>query len=253
MNFRNLLLPLAAAATMSLTACETGSGSAVSWQIATDANSIGIMATLNQSYAINGEATMFFKNYGSVRIGQNNIGQSTITFAMAQNAFGDIGLGRYSTLPTGGAFPSLITGPMLGASILNDSSMSANIYFSNQRDADGTVRRLIGLSVGFRGISTSFGTLSLTENYFNAQGLKFASFTIYGGSNTAPGGLFLAADVNHFSTAASLKASTEAMGGHTELEVRGRGAAKYKTQADRQQLGLRMLADLERAGAIRRR
>lgn len=252
MNLRTLFLPLAAVATLGLTACETGSDSAVSWAISSDTNNFGIMATLNQSYAINGEATMYFKNYGSVRIGQNNVGQSTITFALAQNAFGDLGLMRTCALPTGVAFPSIVSGCMLTSSIQNNSSLSANIYFSQQTDSDGTVRRLAGLAMGFKGISTSFGGLTLSQNYFNAQGLKYASLTIYGPVGTAPGGLFVVADINHFSTSIQ-SVPVDMLGGRTEIEVRGRNAYKYRTPEARQALAQQMLNNLEQAGVLRRR
>lgn len=250
MNLRKIILPLALLALGTLASCGQSAPVVQKWTIANSGTALDVAALLDPSYEINGEGVIAFKNYGSINISQANNGQSSIEVSLNTNAFIDVGLQPVTTLPTGAAFPSIVQGAMNAIDLQNDlKKWDVQLYLSHQTDSDGTNRALVGVSIASRGVSTSFSGLTLTQNYFNSNNLKFAAVSFYGpkldtnGNTLVPGGVFLVADVNQL-------ISSPHVG--SELEVTGSNAAQYQSPEAKQRLAYEFLKSAEEAGLIRR-
>ncbi len=251
-------------AVLALAGCGQTSQVVQNWAITNNGTTISLAATLDPSYEINGEAIIPFKNYGTVNITQASNGQSTIGATLNVNSFLDNSLGVATTLPNNEPFPSIVTGSMLWADVLNNKSKwDIRLYFDRQAQANGTYHELVGVDIGNYGISTNFGSVTLTQDYFNSSNYKFASITFYGpvlNSTTnavvVPGGIFLVADVNATTAvvgpnATAIMASLGAKAARTEIEVGGADAYKYPTAQSRQELFSKILASLKNGGVIR--
>lgn len=249
-----------AALTMLATACGQSESYIQNWSVKNQGQQIQVNATFNQSYTVDGEARIQYKNYGSIYIGQDDNRLFTVSVDVNPAVFGDTSLAPVTTLPTGIAFPSIVVGPLGQVQLVTDGKWRVSGYFGYNTSTDGVTKALVGVGMELSAIGSSFPTLSLTQNYFTADNRKYASLTIYGpkfaADNTTvlvPGGLFLVADANVLMSLKKKGQGNIQFKFSKNFEVSGPDAGKYPTKADRQMVALKFLNALEQSGTIKRR
>lgn len=249
--FRNTLVAMAAVSSLALSGCGGGGTEETkfveNWKLSSVDNKLAVTAVFNQSYSIDGEAMIQFKDYGSIYIGQTDDRRFQVSLLLEAIAMNDITLQPVTSLPTGFMFPSIVDMPMYMAEVLKNDQMRALLYFGYRENPR---KILVALAIEFRAIGNNFPVLSLTQNYFNNNNVRFASFTLYGpklsGDNKVlvPGGLFLAADVSQ-----AIDMNSTVFTGK-KLSITGPAAPNYQDPGTRRELLKTLVNELTQKGVL---
>lgn len=223
-----------------------------SWKIGTVGHQLQVNAVFNQQYTIDGEAMVQFKDYGSIYIGQDDNRHFSVSLLLDTAVLGDIDLQPVSTLPTGFMFPNIVDMTLYAATITENANMRVIAYFGT-RDANGNLpkKTLAGLAIELRAIGNNFPMLSITQNFFDANNQRYASFSLYGPKLSSdnqvlvPGGLFLAADITK-----TIGMSQPMLVGE-KLSVEGPHASYFKSPRARAKMLKAMFNELKAQGIVR--
>lgn len=257
MKKRNSLTSTAGAlaAAFLLSACGETEQFINNWKVKADSSRVSVSAEFQSQFEINGEISVPFKNYGRVSFGQSENGNFAVNIDLENLGWSDAALRPVSTLPTGARFPSFVDMQIYAVDLADNSDMKLTLYVGNRSASGNVVRKtLLGAGIEIRAIGSTFGNVTITQNYFREVGgakKQFSAFTIYGpktnsaGAVEIPGGIFLVADAAQFVT------SGQSVMVGQKLEVRGPEAQSYTTEEQRRGLFQRMFRELKRSGVIR--
>lgn len=244
---------------MTLAACGESEKYIDHFSVSSTVDSFNVAAVFSQNYEIEGEASVAFKNYGSIFIGPNADQFFTIELSLNYAVFFDGELIPVTTLPTGMRFPSIVTTTLYSVVLKDDPGQWKIIgYFARQNNPAQVAKTLVGIAIQIGEIGTTFPTATLTQNYFNDAHKQVASFTVYGpklDSNNkvlVPGGIFFISDLKAFG-ADNLSSSNINVVAGSQLEIAGPAAKNLKSNHDRRALVADFVRELEAAGIIRKR
>lgn len=254
---------------LAIVACNRSNQSYIKdWSVQHQGSQLKVTASFDETYQIDGEAQVPYKNYGSIFIGQNDSRQFTIGLDFNDNVFGDVDLKQVSALPTGVGFPSIVTGPLGVVDLLKDpGKWSISAYFGALSSSPSAMKSLVGAGISLSGVDSSFPDITLTQNYFTKDNRRFGSLTIYGPKLDenkkvlVPGGIFVVADLEVFKQSSSGQLTQQAFGPAPHIrfkigkkfEVSGREAKKYRSQRAQNAAAYQFLRALEKSGVAHRR
>ncbi len=187
---------------LTMTACKSSSnGSDYVSHIIMDKNTLNFDFNIvfNPKVNIDLNGVYPVKNYGTVTISHNAGGQTVLDYHAGWELFKESDLIPVSTLPNGGSFPPMVTGPLYALEIANTPGQFKILIYVDNAPA-GSPQRLVGVGIEIDSLKTNLPQISFSQSFFTSKNERFASFTLYGphteNGKNLPGGLFLIADTN---------------------------------------------------------
>jgi len=208
-----------------------------------DSQTFEYTTTFSQNVEVDMEAAIPVGKYGTISFYKDDSGQFTIDLKATFDIFSDINLTPVTTLPTGMAFPAIVTGPLYQLKVADVTGQYAVYLYLDNPNGTGT-KKLVGLAVQFENIKNNLPTVTVTQSFFTQANQKFASFTVFGPSTsngtTTPGGIFLVGDINQIIDSGNF--NTNSVG------IAGPDAHKYQSAQGKQLLMMKVQKALEANG-----
>ncbi len=217
-----------------------------------------LLTEFSTEIAMNMEVAIPIKNVGWVRLipADENHGFQIAT-DIDFSAFVDKSLmiGRTSTLPNGVSFPSYVSTDLYSVELKSDQRMNTKLYLGTK-----SAKKYVGVGLELKFVDNRFPEgLAISQTLQDGARRDVGVVTFYGpkmknGQMVAPGGIFIASDINKLQGQTTTESFTISSAGnelkpvtllpYDGFDVEGKNARTYK-RPDRQ---LKLFRHFQRAG-----